>query len=195
MKTRNGFVSNSSSSSFLVMYNDFGAFDFLKESRGYETFIRDMNNDENKTDDRIREYLCEEYSHILNSYRWYCDRKKRGRLLSFDKNPLLEFSGVVHRIHADGEEVKGVIDEGVALSDGVAGTDVFMDWEKESQLAQKFADILLKDARKNWKHISVFEYSDDDGVGYMEHEFMSGYLVDGERDGFEEFAVVVLNEH
>ena len=42
MKTRAGYVSNSSSSSFLVMCNDDGVFDFLKRSYGYETFIGDM---------------------------------------------------------------------------------------------------------------------------------------------------------
>ena len=42
MKTRTGYVSNSSSSSFLVMCNDDGVFDFLKRSYGYETFIGDM---------------------------------------------------------------------------------------------------------------------------------------------------------
>lgn len=48
MKLRTGYVSNSSSSSFLILYKDLKDFDQLKAVRGYGTFIEDLQDPKSK---------------------------------------------------------------------------------------------------------------------------------------------------
>lgn len=49
MKVRNGYVSNSSSSSFLVIFTDKSAFDNFKPFKGYLRFIKDLDAEDEKS--------------------------------------------------------------------------------------------------------------------------------------------------
>lgn len=48
MKIRHGYVSNSSSSSFLILYNNENEFDKFKSFEGYYTFIKDLKKEQKK---------------------------------------------------------------------------------------------------------------------------------------------------
>ena len=197
MKTRNGFVSNSSSSSFLVMCNGDGVFDFLKGSKGYETFIGDVRRNINDKS-RIIEFLADEYCCILDEYAWLLGNRDR-RFSDKDANPFeLGFADICHRIHNENPKVNEIIDEGARLEEeAVKDGEYYADCERMGELSRQFAELLYEEAVRHWSVISVFGYSDNDGDFwcYMEHDFMYGELARGESKTFNDFAVVIKNEY
>ena len=203
MKTRNGYVSNSSSSSFLVCCNDLAEFDFLKSlgKRFYESFIKDMNSDENHGDDCIREFLSYEYERTLYEYRQWLryrhDKSYSMRTLYEDyADPAIRLALTCHRLHNDSDEVKQIVQNGIDLSRATVPEQ--REWRDTqiSELAVKFAELLIAEARKNWKIISEFSYADEDGEFWstMEHEFM-GEVMHSEQESDGGYSVICHNEH
>lgn len=203
MKTRNGYVSNSSSSSFLVCCNDLAEFDFLKSlgKKYYNSFIRDMNMDDHHGDDRIRDFLANEYERTLYEYRQWLryrhDKSYTMRTLYEDyADPALRLVMICHRLHNDSDEVKQLVQDGVDLAR--ASVPEVQEWYdgKVGEMAVKFAELLLAEARKSWKIVSEFSYADEDGEfgWFMEHEFM-GEVMHSEQESNGGYSVVCRNEH
>jgi hypothetical protein len=198
MKTRNGFVSNSSSSSFLVMCNDDGVFDCLKESKGYKTFIGDVRSNINDKS-RIIEFLADEYCGILDEYAWHLRNRDR-RFSDNNVKPFeLDFADICRRVHNENPKVNEIINEGARLEEEAVKDEEkgYADWGRIEELARQFAELLYEEAVRHWSIISVFGYSDNDGDfwDYMEHDFMYGELARKESKTFDDFAVVIKNEH
>lgn len=197
MKTRTGYVSNSSSSSFLVMCNDDGVFDCLKGSKGYETFIGDVRRHINDKSGIIG-FLADEYCSILDEYAWHLGNKGR-RFSDKDANPLeLGFADMCSRIHNENPKVNELIEEGARLEEeAVKEGEGYADSERMEELSRQFAELLYEEAARHWSVISVFGYSDNDGDfwNYMEHDFMYGELAGRENKNFDDFAVIIKNEH
>ena len=207
MKTRFGYVSNSSSSSFLVCCNDVDCFGFMRTGEGHDneshmTFTRDVNDPEHRDDANVREFLAEEYKSVMYQYEYYLEYKDKKWYINMMGgvvvNPLFRFASLNGKLGCNNPEVSALESEGPKLIDdfkaGKIGENAV--WEAIAEKAEKFADLLLAEAKKKWRIVSAFGYSDEDGDfwGYMEHEFM-GELAHCEQEHFGEYSVVTRNEH
>lgn len=202
MKCRFGYVSNSSSSSFLVCCNDRGVFDWLKGEDGvdksyYDCFKNDMENAENQSDKKILEFLKNKFYSILYEYEWYLENKDKRWYYREEMNPVLDFVSVCHKMHNDSDVVNKIVKLAVELAkkqveeNGYVSSDEVMDG-----YADQFAQLLLDEGKKHWKHISTFGYEDDCGDfgGFMEHNFM-GLVLHGEQESGGDYAALMIDEH
>jgi hypothetical protein len=174
------------------MCNDDGVFDFLKRSKGYETFIRDVRKDIGDKSEII-EFLAEEYCGILDKYAWHL-RNKDKRFADYNVNPLFGLESICRRIHNENPKVNEIIDEGVALEIEGEG---YVDCERIEELSRQFAELLYEEIVRHWSVVSMLEYSGNDGEfwDYMEYDFMRGELAKGESKTFDDFAVIIKNKH
>lgn len=190
MKQRGGFVSNSSSSSFLLCYNDKSDFDVLKNYEGYETFMDDLAPGNEQA---IVEFLHDQCESDLYSYRWYVESKNRGSIsFVFHRDASLELSEMCEKLGCQSEEINNVIKEGTDLIEKDCEN---LDYDGISKIATKFAKLVYDGIKGKWKNLGIVGYSDNDGDfhGYMEHEFMSGIVPSHESSS--NYKIVIKNEH
>ena len=178
-------MSNSSSSSFLVACNGMDAFDFLAQDNGYKAFMRDMSDGQD--DEKIREFLQEEFEHIITRYSRYADKSGFWKGV-YDADPSLQFEKIMQDLKVDDANVLDLIKKGKEI----ARTESYYDL---GALPVQFADAVLNGAKDKWRILAVLHYSDDDGHfgDYMEHEFMYGRVDGGSQSG--QYALVIRNEH
>ena len=190
MKTRNGYVSNSSSSSFVVCFDDKKVFDFLEgENKYYETFMNDIDSESNSEESKLVEFFHDYFIHILYNVehrRRYPDIKWWGR------TPEEEFKDICEPVGAYNETAKNLFNEGVEKVRECAKENDLIGWRAD-KTACKFAHLMIDEIRRKWKNVRVFGYSDEDGEfwSFMEHEFM-GFVADKGGDGY---AVITRSEH
>ena len=192
MKTRFGFVSNSSSSSFLVMYNDLSDFDELKQicsaelEKEFGVFFGDVKDCPVKD---AMYFLSSLYGSILREYALDRDFDFN---LGFEKLPREKFDAICKTMNCDVEGIKPIIEKGIALVEKYDSYDM-LDFDDIEELGNAFAKAVFATAQQKWKYFSSFSYSDEDGDfwSYMEHDFMD-YVDEYQKDNY---GLLILNEH
>lgn len=192
MKTRFGFVSNSSSSSFLVMYNDLSDFDELKQicsgelKEEFGVFFGDVKDCQVKD---AMYFLSSLYGLILREYALDRDFDFN---LGFEKLPQEKFDAICKTMNCDIEGIKPIIEKGIALVEKYDSYDM-LDFDDIEELGNAFAKAVFATAKLKWKYFSSFSYSDEDGDfwSYMEHDFMD-YVDEYQKNNY---GLLILNEH
>lgn len=202
MKTRNGYVSNSSSTSFLIAYNDIGAFDRFRETRGYEYLESHLNCDRKykeiagDEDKNIEAFFNELVEGFAGEYGEYLYAKS-------------------HCVYTDGmwsledELKKYMLDDTVCFgAKGLASSveAIVGQWDDSEEMrdwkvAERCKDVIdllvlqvLESVRAKWRNICLFEVGDDSEYGdYIEHTFMPMVISHG--TGASGFAGSDISHH
>ena len=210
MKTRDGYVSNSSSTSFLIAYNDIGVFDQFRKIRGYEYLENHLNfdrkykeieGDEDKNIDAFFTELVEgfageygEYlyakSHPYRSRGFYCSYSDDTWSLE-DELKKYMLDDIVY------SGVKGLESSVEAIVRQWNDSEEICDW-KVVEECRDVIDLLVlqivESVRAKWKNICMFEVGDDSDYGdYIEHTFMPMVVHHG--TGASGFAGTDISHH
>ena len=199
MKTRSGFVSNSSSSSFIVAYDDEGCFSFLKGIGGrggvyYSQFMSDVarNVDDAKA---LAEHLQEDYRMAVDDCWGYLEEEGNdaGYRL-YPSDPMDNLLADARRLGVDSEAVRNVVERGAAHAREMHAQGMYTDGSVVEPLAVAYSDAMLLALLGKWAHVSVIGYADENGdfFSHMEHEFMRDVEEAANGRGY---AVVSRNEH
>lgn len=174
MKVRTGFVSNSSSSSFLIVCKDFSEFDKFKCFIDYDVFKEDYN-DSSEEDAKIWiETEFKDYFYNLvyaakhkNDYMrsFYLDRHDDNNIvdLLFTENKYYDQSNALFTSYMN--KINGYIrDDKVEEAEAFVRNDVDYD---------QLTDALMKKHKDKGFTLRAVSYEDHSEVGsYMEHQFM-----------------------
>lgn len=189
MKARIGFVSNSSSSSFLVSYHTIRDFDALKdEEKGYERFIKDVLEHEDNTEE-VKRFLARKFDDVVNGYYHYV---AYGYNFCEWSNILGGFKKLCEDMNCDSEGIMKLAEKAKALVDSCDSnsSSSYYKGEKYSQLEHAFVESAHAAMKQNWNHMSAFSYSDDVD-SYMEHEFMYDFA----RSNAIDFDLQIISNH
>ena len=190
MKMRTGFVSNSSSSSFLVAYDDFSVFDGLKGVNGYEDFRLDAMEPE--ADEDLREFFRGKLGREASGYEFGIEFHRQmmqyHQELVHEEAPSPQLFIERTRCHIKKwmrgdlgkcpkeaqqivEDVASLTRRRVESSDKNERKSLYMQIQDKCQV---FSEIMLNTVKPLWKYVHLVRYADDDGAigDYMEHEFM-----------------------
>ena len=189
MRSRFGYVSNSSSSSFLLAYDDLGQFDCVKKTRGYGSLLPLLERGnaseeemvsfmEDYVGDCIYEYADSEWHNprMAKDHGWLARRYEWSLVEHLMKCGLdKSYAPVVKELEdAIGRHVREIDHPTYDYE-----LDRFDDMER--MLALVMVDCLMK----RHSRFAVVEFSDEDDFGsYLEHEFMPGLMSYSEERGF-----------
>jgi len=197
MKIRTGYVSNSSSSSFLVVCKDSSVFDKFRDFNGYSNFIRDFNEKENVNnhpEDLIADFIMNEmYSH----FEIFVSRAK-GKYLDDEFMKIIQWYDLCQFFSYQEPELRKCRDEISVLGEKFVKkmkNNPKFDWldknynkfhaqyleieDRAHDIAKKF---LESDNVKGWI-IKSLVYADETAEGsFMEHQFMPFMMSCPERD-------------
>ena len=176
MKIRAGFVSNSSSSSFLVVCKDFKEFDKFKVFTDYAVFAEDYN-DSSEEDARlwIEIEFKDLFYHLI-----YAAKHKNDSMHSF-------YSAMYNK-----NNIADLVDLAYVAADSAVDQEHFTSymnkvhkyiWEDKVEEEERFvsnyidycqlADILMKQLKERGFTLRALTYEDHSDVGsFMEHHFM-----------------------
>lgn len=176
MKVRTGFVSNSSSSSFLIVCKDFKEFDKFKVFTDYAVFAEDYND---SSEEDARRWIETEFQDLFYACIYAAKHKNDSMHSSYfnmyNKNNIVN-----------------LVDLAYVAADRVVGQELFTSymnkvskyiWEDKVEEAERFvsqdidycqlADILMKQLKERGFTLRALTYEDHSEVGaFMEHHFM-----------------------
>ena len=197
MRKRISFVSNSSSSSFLLGFNDLSDFDKLREfcykyddgKQYFDTFFEDVKNSDRKTPKNVRKFLIGIFERKI---WWHSFKHEYGESYLFETPPRDQLAEIGIQMDANMEKLDPIMDEGIKLAESKKKGEM-LDYEALHKISMKYAQEVYKSASKRWKNLVEIGYSDEDGEFWsnMEHMFMSNIMVK-QRDNY---AIVVYDQH
>lgn len=164
MKIRKGFVSNSSSSSFLIGYNSLKDLERFSAFEGAEALLQDMNK---CSDEMLIDFFieCIELSEILLGFD-YNNLKNGFQPGHFKNSPVMD----LYKAKLISE------DEFDSICDVSAG--------KFTKNFKAIAEMLLKNFKKRFSDCTLVKYGNEvnfDFGYYMEYSFMKFLGADPER--------------
>lgn len=172
MKFRNGYVSNSSSSSFLVFYKnieDFEKFQFFNEHDSYNEFMNDLKSSNESQTLELITSLIEEYIYCFKE-NFICQMEGKESFYSYDELAYKPWTNIPYDLKYTDTSVRNKLEK-LRKTTALSKKDVNdcyykMKFDKD---AEKFMDFLKKEGFT----VKAIEYSDDTTFGnYMEHSFM-----------------------
>lgn len=188
MKVRNGYVSNSSSSSFLVIYKDESDFDKFKSFNGFDEFISDLASSDKK---EVFSFLNTEAQSVLYDFYDAFIKEMEGY-----NNHLMDLSRTTWNDLTYDFEYKDtilqkkirVLKKGFEEGKSKEEMEELFYKQKTNREVKKLVEHV---ENKGWK-LGVVEYEDDTKFGaYMETKFMP-FLA---RNPEDDFYVYIMNCH
>lgn len=181
MKTRSGYVSNSSSTSFLIAYNDIGVFECMKNERGYETMMKWIKNDGVPTSDEISEFFRELVESFANEYgeSYYMELHPEKKRLFYYSSINWTLSDEIGK-YCLGDDIDSLVEDFASsvkkTVENWGDDEEFYDWmvsEKIEDVIDMLVIQIVNAVEKKWKHVWKTEVEDSDDFGYyMEQKFM-----------------------
>lgn len=182
MKTRSGYVSNSSSTSFLIVYNDISAFECLKTEIGYEIMMKWIKNDATPTSDEISEFFHDLVESFANEYgesyyimKLHPERKR----LFYCSSVNWDLSEEIGK-YCLGDDIDTMVTDFESsvkkIVENWGDNEEFYDWmvsEKLEDVIDMLVIQIVSAIEKKWKHVWKTEVEDSGDFGYyMEQKFM-----------------------
>lgn len=186
MKIRTNYVSNSSSSSFVLAFKDEDGDKFFEKFanwKGYDTFIKDYNLAKNckkknmkfLKNDIYQLCFCLVYF-VLHDDRCYWEASYEN---TFTGSKLLLHQKLIDQIR---EVVKNNTKE-KKYSTGTFPDLSDNGWDLINKIVDQTYKKLVREMIKEYKIFTVLEYADDEILGaYMEHRFMPFLLENPESN-------------
>lgn len=173
MKIRSGFVSNSSSSSFLIVCKDFSEFDKFKCFIDYDVFKEDYD-DSNEDDARL--WIETEFKDLFYN-RIYVAKHKNDSMFNsyynmYEKNNICNLVYLEADKEVDNKLFTSYMNKinGYIWDDKIEEAEEFV---RNDVDYCKLADILMKQLKERGFTLRALTYEDHSEVGaYMEHHFM-----------------------
>ena len=178
MKIRTNFVSNSSSSSFLVVVNDSKVLEKFSQFNGYDCLKKDMGNSTpKKVHDFLKRLLFEGLAD--EAYDYYCaciDENNGGRYENSLAN-LMEFVGgdAEEKYEALVMDIMNKVKKAAEANEGKKRSWWFTDMVNivhgHDDALEEIASLISKQFDQSKVSVVGYEDHSDEGC-YMEHYFM-----------------------
>lgn len=175
MQVRTSYVSNSSTSSFILLYRDESAFDFMKdEKKYYKRFMKDLNK-------KVDEDDLERLTYVLGWLFSKCLLKKCEKFFASNDEKDLGDDAIA-KIAVKDTTLTAIVKKGIKIQDKI-------DEDEFSELREMFGQALIDTfgTSVDGMKVGYVEYSGEDGdvECYMENEFMEKVANEASKHGYD----------
>lgn len=197
MKIRNGYVSNSSSSSFVIAFkknNCDSVFNKFSNWKGYDRFIKDYSLAKNDKG-RMEHFLQIDVQKVCYFIAEYLLAGKKFE----DWETIKEntFCGKYLELHYGiSDDVEKIVNKHTIKEEHYSHLDKD-GYKKLRELIEKTHSEVMKIVKKTYKSFTVLEYSDNNSLfdAYMEHDFMPFMLNNPMSINDENHNLMTISNH
>lgn len=203
MKTRYGYISNSSSTSFLIVYDEISSFDQFKKDKGYESLV--IRLEKNALESEITEFFNDWISNYVYNYStvFFCKKYPHGYFKQYPwrRHYYPAIGSIVYilkKFNVENETLnftKNMLGLIESKADEMVKKNLF----DEDEIVENFRDMIdmltlqvINAIVTKWKNVSLFEISDNtDYEYYLEQEFFPRVIANDN----EQYAGMEINHH